>query len=296
MRQIEIKLRSRAKINIGLDVTGVRDDGYHLVRMIMQSVDLCDDVTIRADREAVFCDKSGKDIRITCDRPGIPCDERNLAWKAASLLMDETGIGEPVTIDIVKRIPVAAGLAGGSGNAAAVLLGMNELFNLGLSGEDLCKIGLRIGADVPYCLTGKTMLAEGIGEVLTPLKDLPKCHILLAKPDMDVSTAHVYGELDRKKDLRHPDIDAILEAVEGSDLKRICAHMGNILEEVTEKEHGVITEIKKSMKKNGALNALMSGSGPTVFGIFEDIKKAEKAYDAIKKEDLAKQVFITAPI
>ncbi|MCR5734138.1 MAG: 4-(cytidine 5'-diphospho)-2-C-methyl-D-erythritol kinase [Lachnospiraceae bacterium] len=297
----EIKVQARAKINIGLDVTGRRDDGYHLVRMIMQSVDLSDDVIIRTEGaygnvpEKTVENDLRKDIRITCDRPYIPCDESNLAYKAAALFMDETGYEGRVCIDIVKRIPMAAGLAGGSSDAAAVLTGLNELSANMLSTEDLRRIGLRIGADVPYCIMGKTMLSEGIGEILTELKPFPKCHILLAKPDMDISTAYVYREFDKKTDIKHPDTGKIIEGIAKGDLKQICDHMGNVLEEVTEKEHGIITDIKSCMRKNGALNSMMSGSGPTVFGIFDDKEKAEGAYKAVTEMIPAAQVFITEP-
>ncbi|MCR4924432.1 MAG: 4-(cytidine 5'-diphospho)-2-C-methyl-D-erythritol kinase [Lachnospiraceae bacterium] len=281
----EIALEARAKINLGLDVTGIREDGYHLVKMVMQSLDLHDDILIKITDEA--------GIKISCDKEGIPKDERNLAYKAAKLIMDEKKISAGISIDIKKRIPAAAGLAGGSSDAAAVLKGINELFDLALSQKELMELGLKIGADVPYCIMLKTALAQGIGEKLTRLKDLPKCHILLAKPGLDVKTMDVYKKLDLIKDYEHPDIDSMLEALNRGDLEGICSEMGNVLELVTESEHKEIGELKRLMKDNGALNAMMSGSGPTVFGIYSDEEKAKKTYDIIREKDFGGSLFLT---
>ncbi|MCR5108245.1 MAG: 4-(cytidine 5'-diphospho)-2-C-methyl-D-erythritol kinase [Lachnospiraceae bacterium] len=282
-----IEIKARAKINIGLDVIGRRDDGYHLVKMIMQSLKLYDDIIISKN--------NGKDILITCDKDNIPCDNRNLAYKAAKELFKEAGIDTGLSIDIKKRIPSSAGLAGGSSDAAAVLKGANELLELGFSTEELMKTGVRIGADVPYCIMGGTALSEGIGERLKRLKDFPECNILLAKPAIDVSTKYVYEKLDDISDYDHPDIDGIVEAINNGNIKRISSLMGNVLELVTEKEYNIIRRIKMIMNENGAQNAMMSGSGPTVFGIYEDEYSIKYSYEKLKKEITDLELIITGP-
>jgi len=219
-------------------------------------------------------------------------DENNIAYKAAKKLMDEFQIQEGVHIVLEKHIPVAAGMAGGSSNAAAVLVGMNRLFSLGLSQEELMERGVSLGADVPYCVMRGTVLAEGIGEILTPLPPLPKCYVLIAKPSISVSTKHVYEKLDSKEIEEHPDIDGILEGLENGNLRKIADSMGNVLEKVTIEEYPIIEDIKRTMKEAGALNAMMSGSGPTVFGLFEDKKAAMEARTIIKKMNIAKQVYL----
>lgn len=281
----EIQMKALAKINLGLDVLGRRENGYHDVRMIMQSVYLYDDVAVKR------VSKPG--IAVKSNLYFLPADENNIAYKAAKLLRDEFEIEDGISITLNKHIPVAAGLAGGSSNAAAVLYGMNRMFDLGLSLEELMKRGVTLGADVPYCLMRGTVLAEGIGEELTTLAPIPKCIVLIAKPAISVSTKKVYEALDAKTITEHPDIDGIIQGLTDGSLKDIAASMGNVLEQVTIGEYPIIEEIKNTMKEAGALNAMMSGSGPTVFGIFEERQKAKKAQQMIKARRLAKQVYVT---
>lgn len=279
-----VTLKALAKINLGLDVLGKRENGYHDVRMVMQTIYLYDNVTLSKIVEP--------GIQLETNLFYLPTDETNIAYKAAKLLMDEFGIKEGVHITLEKHIPVAAGMAGGSSNAAAVLVGMNQLFSLGLSQEELMERGVSLGADVPYCIMRGTVLAEGIGEILTPLPPLPKCYVLIAKPGISVSTKMVYEKLDAISILEHPDIDGILEGLENQDIKKVASSMGNVLERVTIEEYPIIEKIKEAMKEAGALNAMMSGSGPTVFGIFEDRKTAREAQQKIKDMQIAKQVYL----
>ncbi len=281
----KLTLKAPAKINLGLDVLGRRDNGYHDVRMVMQSIGLYDDVTIEKVEEPGIC------LEINLDF--LPTDERNIAYKAAKLLMDEFAISTGVKIKLEKHIPVAAGMAGGSTNAAAVLEGMNRLFSLGLTQKELMERGVKLGADVPYCIMKGTALAEGIGEILSPLPPLPECYILIAKPGISVSTKEVYEELDSKEIPEHPEIDGILEGLEEANLEKIVSAMGNVLERVTVQKYPVIDEIKQVMKKAGAMNAMMSGSGPTVFGIFKDRETAELAQQEIQKTKIAKDICLT---
>ena len=279
-----VTLKALAKINLGLDVLGKRENGYHDVRMVMQTIYLYDNVTMEKTEEA--------GIQLECNLFYLPVDESNIAYKAAKLLMDEFDIKEGVHIVLDKHIPVAAGLAGGSANAAAVLVGMNRLFSLGLTQEELMERGVSLGADVPYCVMRGTVLAEGIGEVLTPLPPLPKCCVLIAKPGISVSTKTVYEKLDSQEIEEHPDIDGILEGLKQGDLLKVASSMGNVLETVTIGDYPVIEQIKDVMKEAGALNAMMSGSGPTVFGIFDDRSKAKFAQQRIRELQIAKQVYI----
>ena len=232
-------------------------------------------------------------IEISTNLFYLPVNENNLAYRAARLLMDEFDIHTGVKISLTKHIPVAAGMAGGSSNAAAVLYGMNRMYGLGLSMEELMERGVTLGADVPYCIMRGTVLAEGIGEILTPLPAMPKCQIVVAKPPVSVSTKMVYEKLDSHQIEDHPDIDGIIGGLESEDLKKVADCMGNVLEKVTVEAYPVIEKIKQCMKEGGALNAMMSGSGPTVFGIFEDRKQAKKAAARIKEAGLAKQVYVT---
>lgn len=279
-----VTLKALAKINLGLDVLGRRDNGYHDVRMVMQTIYLYDNVTIEKTEEP--------GIQVETNLFYLPVNEDNIAYKAAKLLIDEFQIPSGVRITLEKHIPVAAGMAGGSSNAAAVLVGMNRLFSLGLSMEDLMKRGVSLGADVPYCVMRGTVLAEGIGEVLTPLPPLPNCCILIAKPGIGVSTKTVYEKLDALEIVEHPDIDGILEGLQNQDIEKVASSMGNVLENVTIDDYPVIEEIKTAMKEAGALNAMMSGSGPTVFGIFKDRKTAREAQQKIKSMHIAKQVYV----
>ena len=281
----KLELKALGKINLGLDVLGRRENGYHDVRMVMQTLYLYDQITITK--------KETPGIELTTNLFYLPVDENNLAYRAAKLLMDEFGIKEGVSIKLDKHIPVAAGMAGGSSNAAAVLFGINRMFDLGLSQQDLMDRGVTLGADVPYCIMRGTVLAEGIGEILTPLPALPKCYVLIAKPPISVSTKLVYEKLDSHEIEDHPDIDGILEGLEAQDIKKIASCMGNVLEKVTIEEYPVIEEIKNVMKAEGAMNAMMSGSGPTVFGLFDNKTLARKAAEKIRKMELAKQVYVT---
>ena len=279
----EISLKALAKINLGLDVLGKREDGYHEVRMVMQTIHLYDRVEIKKTRSP--------HIHVETNLYYLPVNEDNLVYRAAKLMKDEFQIKEGVRIVLQKFIPVAAGLAGGSSDAAAVLVGMNRIFNLGLKQNKLMELGLKIGADVPFCIMRGTALAEGIGEKLTALPPMPKCPVLIAKPAISVSTKAVYEGLKLYDGMEPPDIDGVMEGIQQKDLKGVASHMGNILETVTIPMYPVIEDIKKLMLENGALNAMMSGSGPTVFGLFPNEKEIRRAYEALKQSGLAKNVY-----
>ncbi len=281
----KILQKAYAKINIGLDVLCRREDGYHELKMIMQTVDICDDLLLEKTKQP------GIVLRTDCDK--VPSDGSNLIYKAARLLLDGREDAEGVRITLTKRIPVAAGMAGGSSDAAAALKGINELFEMGHSLEHLQELGLKLGADVPYCLAGGTMLSEGIGEILTPLPPPPDCFLVVAKPDIDVSTAFVYGNLHVDELTGHPDIDGMVRALYDGSLSGITDRLGNVLETVTVKAYPVIEEIKRLLRSEGAENALMSGSGPSVFGIFTERKTAETAARAVEDQRLAGQIFVT---
>lgn len=283
----EIRLRAMAKINLGLDVLGKREDGYHDLRMIMQTVGLFDRITLRKTKA------SG--IRIQTNLGFLPADASNLAVRAAQLLFDEFGLEGGLFIDLEKHIPVAAGLAGGSSDAAAVLYGVNELFDLKLDREQLMERGLKLGADVPFCVLRGTALAEGVGEILTSTRPMPACHILLAKPPVHVSTKFVFGNLHADAIAAHPDIDGQLRALEEGDLKALAEKMGNVLEAVTVPAYPIIRELKTKMMEGGAIGAMMSGSGPTVFGLFDDERAAREVYEQIRREGECRQVYLTTP-
>lgn len=280
-----LELKALGKINLGLDVLGRRENGYHDVRMVMQTVYLYDRIIIKK--------KKTSGIELETNLYYLPVNENNLAYQAAKMLMDEFHIEEGVSIQLEKHIPVAAGMAGGSSNAAAVLFGINRMFSLGLTQKELMERGVKLGADVPYCIMRGTVLAEGIGEILTPLSPMPKCYVLIAKPTVSVSTKMVYEKLDSHEIEDHPDIDGILEGLEKQDLRKIAHSMGNVLERVTVDAYPVIDKIKETMIKEGALNAMMSGSGPTVFGLFEEKAAAKKAAAKIREEKLTRQVYVT---
>ena len=280
---MKFSLNSNGKINIGLNITGKREDGYHEVRMVMQTIHLYDRVEIKKTRSP--------HIHVETNLYYLPVNEDNLVYRAAKLMKDEFQIKEGVRIVLQKFIPVAAGLAGGSSDAAAVLVGMNRIFNLGLKQNKLMELGLKIGADVPFCIMRGTALAEGIGEKLTALPPMPKCPVLIAKPAISVSTKAVYEGLKLYDGMEHPDIDGVMEGIQQKDLKGVASHMGNILETVTIPMYPVIEDIKKLMLENGALNAMMSGSGPTVFGLFPNEKEIRRAYEALKQSGLAKNVY-----
>ncbi len=283
-----ITLKAHAKINLGLDVLGKREDGYHLVKMVMQSLSLCDELEMERIPE--------DEILLTTDVSGLPCDESNLVYKAVALMKKTYGIQEGVKMHLQKNIPMAAGLAGGSSDCAAALKGASKLFGLDLSIEELQQLGVKLGADVPYCLMGKTALSEGIGEVLSPLADLPDCHILLAKPPFDVSTKTVYQKVDSLSDYSHPDIDGMMEALRTQDLEGVCKRLGNVLESVTKEDYPLIGELEKSMLECDAIGSMMSGSGPTVFGIFSEEDRAKAAKDLIEKQVAGCSVHLTRPV
>ena len=276
---MQITRKAYGKINIGLDVTGKREDGYHLVKMILQTVDIHDDVTVR---------KAKSGILLTCDDPDLPTDERNLAYRAAAAMIEAFHLEDGVSIDIKKRIPKEAGMAGGSTDAAAVILAMQELFDLNATTEELDAIALRLGADVPFCLRKGTWLAEGIGEKLTQLKDLPHADLVIIVPDFGISTKWAYEQVDAIPDLKHPDIDAIAQAIEAGDIAKAAKSMGNILEEVAVRNYPKIREIKETFLAHGVMGAMMSGSGSAVFGIFDDPIKAEQSFEAFKGDGYGK--------
>ena len=271
----EVQIAAHAKINLTLDVTGRLSNGYHTVRMVMQSVGLHDDVTVTRNSSGA--------VTLTCDKAYVPTDGRNLAVRAAALFFEETGLtNEGLHIDIVKRIPVAAGLAGGSTDAAAVLHALDTLYETDLPLERLCEIGLKLGADVPYCLLGGTMLAEGIGEALTPILPPPYCHVVLCKPPFAVSTAAVYAAIDAETLTVRPDTDGMLAALAAGDYAGVCHRLYNVMETVTAARHSEIGQIKDTLLSCGAEGAVMSGSGPTTFGLFSNSEKARAAYEALK--------------
>ena len=309
-------IQAHAKINLGLDVLRRREDGYHELRMIMQDLELCDELTIRrwedseADRSrSAVCEGVGErteedrpllsgerifgQVTGAQSQPGLQMDKKNLAYRAALLLMEEFRLPGYVEILLEKRIPMAAGLAGGSADAAAVLRGMNELFRLGLTMQELMRRGLTLGADIPYCIMGGTALAEGIGEKLTLLPVPPACRVLLVKPPEGVSTAFVYGNLHLEQVLAHPDIDRQIRALHRGNLEELAGCMGNLLEDVTVQAVPRVDEIRKELLKQGAAGARMSGSGPTVFGLFHDVDVASEAEEAMKKRFSDCQVILT---
>ena len=281
-----IQMKALAKVNLGLDVIRRREDGYHEVKMIMQTVRLYD---------RIILEKTQKGISMETNLSFLPVNEQNIAYRAAKMLMDEFHIQSGLHIKIDKHIPVAAGMAGGSTDGAAVLYGVNKIFELGLTKRQLMERGVKLGADVPYCIMRGTVLSEGIGEILTPVSSLPDCHILIAKPPVSVSTKHVYENLKLDKIEKHPDIDGMIEALRMEDLHGVTQRMENVLETVTIPEHPEIQQIKDLMIKDGALNALMSGSGPTVFGIFDDREKGMRARDLLRKSSLARQTYLVRP-
>ena len=297
----QLKIKAYAKINLSLDVVRRRPDGYHDVKMIMQTVDLYDVITMEKTESGIHTTvEMGKSFAADSSEGNagnvseeLPADENNLIYKAAKLVMDRKNITEGVKIHLQKNIPIAAGMAGGSTDAAAVFRGMNRLFSLGMSTEELKEMAVKIGADVPYCIEGGTQLSEGIGEILTPIQGIPEFKLLIAKPEISVSTKYVYENLHLEELSSHPDVDGMAEAIKDGNLDGIVSRLENVLESVTVKKYPVIGEICEFMKQHGAENALMSGSGPTVFGIYKEKQSAEEAAELLKKENLAKQIFVT---
>lgn len=280
-----MRIKAYAKINLSLDIVGKRNDGYHLLEMIMQTIDLYDEITV---------EKSEKDIKIKCNKPYVPTDERNLAYKAAKMFIEKYNINSGVDIFIKKNIPVCAGLAGGSTDAAGVLKLMNRLFDINVSDEELMEIGLPLGADVPYCIKGGTCLCEGVGEVITELNRFKEKIVVLVKPPFGVSTKSVYQEFNIERSKIHPDTKKLIKAIESDDLKYISKNMKNLLENVTLRKHKVLISIKEEMRYQGSIGTMMSGSGPTIFALFDDMQKAQKTFEKMKEK--YKDVYITRTI
>lgn len=284
----KIELKAYGKINIGLDVIRKREDGYHDLDMIMQTVGVYDDVIIsREDGTQTY------EIEVSTDADILPNDKGNLAFMAAKVLMEAYDIKSKVKIHINKRIPIAGGMAGGSADCAAVLRGVNKLFQLGLTDEQLQEYGVKLGADVPYCIVGGTKRAQGIGEILTDLPTPPKCYVIIAKPDAFVSTKFVYSHIRPAQIENHPDIDGIIESIKAGDLYGMCEKIANVMEDVTIPEYPIIQKVKDILKSNGAVNALMSGSGPTVFGIYDDEEKAKQSMVALSGKEFVSQLYLT---
>ncbi|MEQ8155249.1 MAG: 4-(cytidine 5'-diphospho)-2-C-methyl-D-erythritol kinase [Clostridiaceae bacterium] len=280
-----MKIKAYGKINIALEVIGKREDGYHLLRMIMQTIDLYDLIELK---------EISSGIEISCNKSYVPTDERNLAYKAAKIFFETYRINKGIHIDIRKNIPVAAGLAGGSTDAAAVLKGLNTIFKIGAAEEDLMALGLKLGADVPYCIKGGTALCEGIGEKVTPLKEFKNKILVLVKPAFGVSTKEVYSNIDIKKIYKKVKIEELIKAINRDDLNFVAKNMKNHLENVTLRKHRKLIDIKEEIMDMDALGVMMSGSGPTIFGFFDDMLRAQSCYDRMKKQ--YKDVFITRTI
>ena len=277
-----MRLRAMAKINLGLDVLGERPDGYHEVRMVMQTISVYDVLELKKRKE------SG--IALETNLPYIPTDRRNLVYRAAELLMQEKGVTDGLSVSLKKVIPVAAGLAGGSADAAAAMVGVNRLFGLGFSREELMERAVRIGADVPYCIMQGTALAEGIGEKLKRLPPMPDCYVLIGKPKVSVSTKMAYETLDFEHVKERPDIDRMIEALERKDIRRMAGYMENVFEPGITGKYPVIREIRTVMEQCGAVRAMMSGSGPTVFGLFDDRKRMNKAASRLRRSSLCRTI------
>ncbi len=303
----KLKRNAYAKINLGLDALKKRPDGYHELAMVMQTVDICDELTFAVQDEpgielAVEWSTEGwtDTAKENRSKPGevqpVPADRTNLVWRAAELLMNEFGIEKGVSIQLRKKIPVVAGMAGGSSDCAATLLGINELFGLGLTCQELQDRGVKLGADVPYCLLGGTALAEGIGEILTPLPPMPECSLVVAKPAVSVSTPFVFKQLKVNKLEAHPDIAGMCEAICKRDLDGVLARLGNVLETAAIPHFPVVGELKDALWDLGADGVLMSGSGPTVFAIFRSEEGAKAAAGALAETELAAQIFVTKPV
>lgn len=282
---MEVKVKAYAKINLMLDIVNRRNDGYHDLFMIMQSVSVYDTITVTENKS--------KSISITCNIDDIPLNNKNIAWKAAEAFFEATKKkNKGINIDIVKRIPHAAGLAGGSADGAAVLVALNKIYKTELSETELCRIGVKIGADVPFCITGGTLLAQGIGDILSKVNPLRKCYVLLAKPDFDVNTAFAYKQFDLFGKTHTPDKLGMLCAVQSRDLDAVCSKMENVFEQFIEVPNRI--NIKEVIKNNNAKGFCMSGSGPTVFGIFENKEDAVKASEELK--EYAKDIMICKPV
>ena len=280
-----MKIKAYGKVNISLDVVGKREDGYHLLSMIMQNIDLYDEIEV---------EKQECGIILECNKSYVPVDNRNLAYKAAEIFKERYDIVDGVKINIEKNIPVSAGLAGGSTDAAAVLKVMNKLFNVNATEEELMELGLKLGADIPYCIHGGTALCEGIGEIITPIKPFRDKIVVLVKPAFGVSTKEVYKNFNLEKVKQHPKTAEIINAIENDDLNFVASNMKNLLENVTLRKHKILIKIKEEMNACGAINSMMSGSGPTVFAFFDDMLKAQRCFEKMKKK--YSDIFITRTI
>ena len=280
-----MKIKAYGKVNISLDVVGKREDGYHLLSMIMQNIDLYDEIEV---------EKQECGIILESNKSYVPVDNRNLAYKAAEIFKERYDIVDGVKINIEKNIPVSAGLAGGSTDAAAVLKVMNKLFNVNATEEELMELGLKLGADIPYCIHGGTALCEGIGEIITPIKPFRDKIVVLVKPAFGVSTKEVYKNFNLEKVKQHPKTAEIINAIENDDLNFVASNMKNLLENVTLRKHKILIKIKEEMNACGAINSMMSGSGPTVFAFFDDMLKAQRCFEKMKKK--YSDVFITRTI
>ena len=280
-----MKIKAYGKVNISLDVVGKREDGYHLLSMIMQNIDLYDEIEV---------EKQECGIILECNKSYVPVDNRNLAYKAAEIFKERYDIVDGVKINIEKNIPVSAGLAGGSTDAAAVLKVMNKLFNVNATEEELMELGWKLGADIPYCIHGGTALCEGIGEIITPIKPFRDKIVVLVKPAFGVSTKEVYKNFNLEKVKQHPKTAEIINAIENDDLNFVASNMKNLLENVTLRKHKILIKIKEEMNACGAINSMMSGSGPTVFAFFDDMLKAQRCFEKMKKK--YSDVFITRTI
>ena len=281
----KLELKAYGKINLGLDVISKRPDGYHNLDMIMQTVDVYDDVILtKIETDGIV---------VKTDTTILSNGKDNLAYMAAMSLMEEFGIRQGLEIKINKRIPIAGGMAGGSSDCAATLMGVNRMFDLGLEKEELMERGVKLGADVPYCILGGTAIARGIGEILTPLPAPPECHVVIATPPVSVSTAFVYGNIRPDKITRHPNIEKMVNAIKEQDLYQLSELLYNVMEEVTVPKYPIIQDIKDIMLEDGALNAIMSGSGPTVFGLYDNREKAEKTVEVLKAKELTRQLYLT---
>ncbi len=281
-----VRVHGNAKINLTLDILGKREDGYHEVAMVMQSIGLHDTVEL---------ERTEKGISLAVDVPGLEADERNLAWKAAALMRERFHLEGGVHIRLAKRIPIAAGLAGGSTDAAAVLRGMNELYGLGIPEEELCRLGAELGSDIPFCILGGTMLATGRGEMLERLPDLPEMPVVLVKPRISVSTAWAYQNYDAHGAERHPDNEAIQRAIAAGDREAVAKLLCNVLESVTIKKYQEIARYKQMLLEQGAMASMMSGSGPTVFALARSGEQAEDMA-AFLRESVDAEIFVTKTV
>lgn len=282
-----LELKAYAKVNLGLDVIRRREDGYHDVKMIMQTIKLYDQLTMQRNNSG--------EITITTNLSYLPVGKKNLVYRAIDLIREKYGITDGVNVQLTKHIPVAAGMAGGSTDAAAAFVGMNQLFRLGITQDTLLKYAVTLGADIPYCIMRGTALSEGIGEILTPLPSIPSCWFLVVKPVFSISTKFVYENLHLNEHTVHPDIDGMVDAIKAGDLAGITSRMGNVLEDVAINDYPQIAEIKERMNSLGAMNSLMSGSGSTVFGIFTSKEEASAAAKVFQKDSGIRQVAVVRP-